>query len=746
MRTSRGPAALFVMLSLVAGGCAMPRIDQLEPRELAQTSFLYASDGSLITEFHAVEDRVVLTAEEMSPFLRDATVAIEDRRFYQHHGVDLQAILRAAYVNAQAGTVIEGGSTITQQLVKNIYVGGAVTFRRKFDEAALAWQLEDRLSKEEILTEYLNTVYFGEGAYGAQSAARTYFDEDAADLSLAQAATLAGLISSPNHFDPFRRRRAAVGRRGVVLELMRRQGTIGARQFRRATDERMQVNRGRVEEEYPFPYFVDYVKRWFAANPAFGETEDERFRLLFTGGLRITTTIDPELQHHAERAVHSVLAYPSDPEGAMTVLDPRTGFVRAMVGGTDSEFWSGRRGGKVNLATGAGGRYGRQTGSAFKPFALVTALENGISPDSVFPAPSEIEIPIADGKVWHVTNAEGSGYGSMTLESATVNSVNTVYAQLIEQLGPQKVIEVARRMGMRCCTDVGSPESKLQPYLSAVLGTNGVNSLEMASAYGTIASGGLRVAPIPIQSVVDAHGDVLWEADPNPKQVLHPQVAAAAGDILQEAVLFGTGTAANIGRPQLGKTGTAADHTNAWFIGAVPQLVAAVWVGYPQGQIAMEPPRTRITVFGGTWPAQIWRLFMLRAVRGLPARGFPTPAVDYIDVAVDVTQDPLCLPNRFTLPQNVDVLSFIEGTEPTKTCKLPDSLQLVPVPSVVGLPQSTATNRLEQAGFFVEVQVVESTQPPGTVIGQTPSAGTSAYQTSTVTITVSKAPTPVDDR
>ena len=742
MRIPRGSAALLTALFVLAASCSVPRLEELEPRKLAQTSFLYAADGSLITELHAVEDRIVLTTKEISPFLLDAAIAIEDRRFYQHHGVDLQAILRAAYVNTQAGTVVEGGSTITQQLIKNIYVGNSLTFRRKLDEALLAWQLEDRLSKEEILTEYLNTVYFGQGAYGAEAAARTYFNVDAADLSLAQSAMLAGLISSPNHFDPFKRRRAAAGRRGVALELMRRQGLISSRQFRRAIKEPIHIHRGPIAERYPFPYFVDYFKRWFASNPAFGENEEDRYRLLFSGGLRITTTVDPVLQGYAERAVHSVLAYPTDPEGAMTVIDPRTGYVRAMVGGTDAEFWGGRRGGKVNLATGAGGKYGRQTGSAFKPFALVTALENGISPDTVFPAPSSIEIPLDDGKVWHVTNAEGGGYGSMTLASATINSVNTVYAQLIERLGPRKVVQVAQRMGMRCCTDVGSPKGDLEPYLSAVLGTNGVNSLEMASAYGTIASGGLRVAPVPVLSVTDAEGNVLWVANPHPRQVVSPQVAAATGGILQDAVLYGTGTAANIGRPQLGKTGTASDHTNAWFVGAIPQLVAAVWVGYPEGQISMEPPRTRITVFGGTWPAQIWRLFMLGATRGLPPRAFPTPQVDYIDVAVDVTQDHNCLPNRYTLPQNVEVLSFIEGTEPTKICELPDSLQLVVVPSVIGLPQSAATTRLQHAGFYIEVEVIESTQPPGTVIGQSPSAGTSAYQTSTITITVSRAPDP----
>jgi penicillin-binding protein 1A len=744
MRIVRGPATLLALLSLLAGGCSLPQLDRIEPRELPQTSFLYAADGSLITELHAVEDRVVLEGRRIPLALLDATVAIEDRRFYQHHGVDPQAILRAAYVNTRAGEVVEGGSTITQQLVKNLYVGGAMTFRRKLDEAVLAWQLEDRLSKGAILTRYLNTVYFGQGAYGAAAAARTYFGVDATDLSLAQSAMLAGLISAPNHFDPFERPRAALGRRGVVLELMRRQGLITERQLRRADRQPLRLHRAEVEERYPFPYFVDYLKRWFAANPAFGDDEAERYRLLFSGGLRITTTIDPRLQESAERAVHSVLAYPGDPEGAMTVIDPRTGYVRAMVGGTDAEYWSGRRGGRVNLATGAGGRYGRQTGSAFKPFALVAALENGLAPETVFPAPSSIEIPLDHGKVWHVTNAEGGGYGSMTLGSATVNSVNTVYAQLIEQLGPRKVVEVARRMGMRCCTDVGSPKGRLEPYLSAVLGTNGVNSLEMASAYGTIASGGLRVAPVPVLSVTDSEGNVVWEADPNPKQVLSPQVAAAAGSILQDAVLYGTGTAANIGRPQIGKTGTASDHTNAWFVGAIPQLVAAVWVGYPEGQIPMEPPRTRITVFGGTWPAQIWRLFMLHATRGLPPRGFPTPEVDYVDVAVDITQQPICLPNRYTLPENIEVLSFIEGTAPTETCRSPDSLQLIPIPSVVGLPQSTATARLQQAGFFVEVEVVESTQPPGIVVGQDPAAGISAYQTSTITIAVSKAPTSGD--
>jgi penicillin-binding protein 1A len=638
-------------------------------------------------------------------------------------------------VNANQGMVVEGGSTITQQLVKNLYVGTAETFRRKLDEAALAWQLEDRLTKDQILTRYLNTVYLGEGAYGVQSAAQTYFSVDADELTLAQAALLAGLIAAPNHFDPFVHPESAYGRRNVVLRLMREQRMIGPAEHRAAVHEPIVVRRGEPTQRYRYPYFVDYFKEWFLANKAFGPTRQDRYKLLFTGGLRITTTLDPRLQGLAESAVRSVLAYPGDPDGAVTVIDPRTGFVRAMVGGKDADYWKDSDAGRVNLATGAGG-LGRQTGSAFKPYALVTALENGIGPSTVFAAPSSIDIPLEGGSVWHVTNAEGSGYGAMSLQSATVNSVNTVYAQLIDQLGPQRVVETAERMGMRCCVRVTEPRAPLSPYLSAVLGTNESNTLEMASAYGTLATGGAHVDPVPVITVTDAQGAALWQAHPDLKQVLEPEVASVATDILQDAVSYGTGRSAIIGRPQFGKTGTAETHTNAWFVGAIPQLTAAVWVGFHEGLIPMEPPRTRITVFGGTWPAQIWRLFMENATATLPPRAFPTPDVGYVSIAVDVTQTPHCLPNAYTLPQDIGTLQFIEGTEPTRVCTSPTRVQSVPVPSVIGLDQGSAEVALEEAGFYVDVRVEPSTQPPGAVITQSPSAGTDATQTSTVTITV----------
>ena len=728
-------AAFMAACALFFAACGV-HLEDVPRRQLAQTSFVFAADDSVITQLHAVEDRVVLRTSQIPTWVRDAAVAIEDRRFYLHHGIDGRAILRASYVNIRDGSVEEGGSTITQQLVKNLYTGTDRTISRKLSEAILAWQLEDRLTKDEILTRYLNTVYFGKGAYGVQAAARTFFGIDARKLDLSQSALLAGLITSPGHFDPYTYPRRAVGRRRVVLRLMYELGMITAAQRRHARKQPMHLHQVPAVGRYDYPYFVDYLKEWFLTNPAFGETREDRYRLLFTGGLRIHTTLQPAVQEASQRAVDSVLSYPDDPSAAVTVLDPRRGFVLAMVGGDQQDYWRNRRAGRVNLATAAGGS-GRQSGSSFKPFALVAALENGMSASEMFSAPSHLQLPLESGGVWDVTNAEGTGFGTMSLHAATVHSVNTVYAQLIDQLGPQTVVEVATRMGVRCCRKVSNPSLALKPYLSAVLGANEVNTLEMASAYGTLATGGLRVRPVPVSRITDARGVIIWEAGVAPERVLDPQVTSVANDILNDAVLYGTGTAANIGRPQMGKTGTAMDHSDAWFVGAIPQMVGAVWVGFPQGQVRMEPPRTRITVYGGTWPAQIWRLLMLEASRGLPSTEFPDPAVGSVSVTVDATQEPYCLPNPFTLPQNIQTLQFLEGTEPTKVCSSPSSLQRVLVPSAIGWSESLAIEGLTEAGFYVDVRTAPSTQPDGTVILQIPPAGTEAFQTSTVTITVS---------
>jgi membrane peptidoglycan carboxypeptidase len=522
---------------------------------------------------------------------------------------------------------------------------------------------------------------------------------------------------------------------------MRELGMIEPGAFASAVQRPIHLRMRQSTEHYPAPYFVDYLKQWFLTDPRFGKTVQDRYNLLFKGGLRIQTTIVPRLQEQAERAVHSILIYRSDPYAAMTVIDPRTGYIKAMVGGRS--YWDPKdRFAKVNLAT--GGSTGRQAGSAFKPFTLVAALEHGISPSQSFNG-SYVSVPLSDGTVWTPGNAEGSSYGYISLESATINSVNVAYVNIEKAvgdgdiyLGAERVVHTAKRMGIRCCTRTTSPKNQLDPVPSAVIGTNEVNTLEMASAYGTLANGGSRVAPTPVESITDPDGTVLYQARPNPKPVVNPAIVTVADGILQKVVLYGTGAAANIGRPQIGKTGTAQNYSDAWFVGAIPQLVAAVWVGFPQGQVPMASPTVRISrVYGGTWPAQIWRAFMVTAPHTLPVQPFPTSNVRYVTLRIDVTQG--CLANPYTPPQNVDTQTFIAGTEPRfKVCRQPTSYQLLPVPSAIGLREGPAIDLLRSTGFAASVDYAPSDQRVGTVIAQDPQAGQRALQTSTVTITVSQ--------
>ncbi len=741
-------AILLCALALLPTGCALPELEEerAQARPLPQTSFLYAADGSLITTLHAGEDRVLVRWKDIPEVMVDATVAIEDKRFFDHAGVDLKALLRAAYVDLTEGRIVQGGSTITQQLVKNLYVGSAETLTRKLQEAYLAWQLEQRLTKEQILTRYLNTVYFGNGAYGVQAAARTYFGIDARDLTLPQAALLAGLIRAPVDYDPIAHPQRAWRRRDHVLDAMLEQGLIDRAAHDAAVATPIElVDPDDRDRRYPAPYFVDYVKEWFLSNPRFGDSVAERYDLLFKGGLRIWTTLSPRLQHLAERAVREVLPYRGDPYAALTAIDPRTGYVRAMVGGRD--YWSEEDPfARVNLAT--GGSTGRQAGSAFKPFALVAALESGFTPSSPLNG-SSAAVPLPDGTTWRPGNAEGSAYGTISLERATVNSVNVAYVNLEIALGggdpwegARKIVEVAQRMGIRCCRRTTEPDGPLQAVPAAVLGSNEVNTLEMASAYGTLAFGGAHVQPTPVIRIETADGRVLYEAPRRAVQVVDPAVASVAVDVLEKVVQYGTGTAARLYRPQFGKTGTEDLYRDAWFVGAVPQLVAAVWVGFPQGQISMEPPRTRIRVYGGTWPAQIWHAFMYNATRRLPVRDFPEPegGVRYVTVRIDVTQG--CLANPYTPPANIRTVRFIAGTEPTEVCTEPSTYQYLTVPSVVGMPWEEAERALEAAGFHVAVEPVLADATPGTVVAQDPAAGSRALQTSTVTISVVEAASP----
>ncbi len=396
---------LFV-LALAVSACDLPSLREARENAdaLPETSFIYSADGALITSLHAGENRVLVRSAKIPDVVRDAVIAIEDQRFYDHTGLDLRALLRAAYVDATTGEVVEGGSTITQQLVKKLYVGDEQTIGRKIREAYLAWKLEQRLSKDRILTRYLNTVYFGNGAYGIKAASEAYFGKQPLEVTLPEAALLAGLIAAPVDYDPVRHPGRSERRRNHVLSLMLGLGMIDQAEFEEASALPI-VRRLAPDDEmhYPAPYFVDYVKEWFLSNPRFGETPQDRYDLLFEGGLRIVTTIDLGMQRAAERAVASVLTEPGDPYGAMTAIDPRTGYVRAMVGGRD--YWNDDDSfARINLAT--GGVTGRQAGSAFKPFALVAALEHGITRSQPLNG-SSAHILLQEGTYWDPQQRRG---------------------------------------------------------------------------------------------------------------------------------------------------------------------------------------------------------------------------------------------------------------------------------------------------------------------------------------------------
>jgi len=668
--------ALVALLGLT-GACAYTPVSaSLAPPPLAESTRIYAADGTLITQLIAEENRENVTLDELPQHLLDAVIAIEDARFWKHKGVDVKAILRAAVTNASEGEVVEGGSTITQQYVKTALLNDERDIDRKIEEALLAVQLERRYTKERILELYLNTIYFGAGAYGVQAASQTYFGVPAADITLAQAATLAGLIRAPEATEPFANPEAALARRNLVLKRMEELGLVEHGPAAWASASPLGIAEARPHQRYVAGHFVEQVKRFVLDDPRFGATAADRRALLFGGGLRITTTLDLRQQVLAEAAVGAVRPAPPGPDAALIALEPATGYVRALVGGRD--FFGNDPRAKLDLATGG---VGRHAGSSFKPLVLAAALEEGISLKRTYPAPSRtvIELPDRPDDPWEVSNYEGGGGGTADLREATVRSYNTVYARLIMDVGPEKAVELAARMGI---------DSPLQPYPSAVLGTNDVHPIDMASAYATLANRGLHVDPVFVTKITRRDGTVLHQHQPDPQRAVRAEVADAVTAVLQQAVERGTGTRARLpGRPVAGKTGTSQQWRDAWFVGFTPQLVTAVWMGFAEAaKISMAPPATPIRVTGGSWPAEIWRRFMEPALEGQPVVPFPDPPPDIDD-------DPVA-----------------ELQEAARRA-----------PSVRGLPFEAALARLEQAGFGVRrVDEPNAEFPPGIVFAQSP--------------------------
>jgi len=586
-------------------------LGDLKPVSIGQNTFVYAADGSLLGAIPAERNRQPIGLSRMSDWLPKATVAIEDRRFYEHGGLDATGIARALWANLRARELVQGGSTITQQLVRNLYISRERTVQRKLKEACLAIKLNERWPKERILTTYLNQVYFGSLAYGAEAAAQTYFSRPARALTLPQAALLAGLIKAPSAYDPFAAPAEALARRTQVLDAMLRMDAITQAQHDWAVRRPLGLRPGRLYTQIREPYFFGYVRDELIA--AYGA---ETVR---SGGLKVYTTIVPRYQRLAEQAIRETLTEPTDPAAAIVSIEPRTGAIRAM-----AAVIPGRRNNQFNLLSQAR----RQPGSTFKTFVLAAAVDMGIDPATT----SYVSAPFFyrpvengncdDGSWWCVKTYDSSYNGWTSIERATLRSDNTVFAQLTLDVTPSRVAAMAKRLGVKTPLDVRGA------YVPALgLGSIAVSPLDMAAAYGTIAARGVRAETTAIRKVVLQNGTVDRRTGGRPqrKRVISEGVAAVVTRILEENVQYGTGSRAGFGRPAAGKTGTTTDNADAWFVGFVPQLDTAVWVGYPGGEIPMQSVHG-IAVSGGSFPAEIWRLYMERALANTPALHFPEPA------------------------------------------------------------------------------------------------------------------------
>jgi len=684
-----------------------------------QNSYIYATDGTVLAVLRGRENRRVVRSDQIADVMKQAIVAVEDKRFFEHNGIDLHGIVRAIWADLTNKKVVQGGSTITQQFVKNAFTTGQRSFGRKLREAALAWQLEQQWSKDRILTAYLNTIYFGNGAYGIEQAAQVYFGETARELTLPQAALLAGIPSDPSLYDPVTRPRLARERRNFVLEAMLSQHDITGKQFRWATSTPLPPPQsirlpGTLTPYTPAAYFTNYVKQLLIDKYGTGRT--------FGGGLRVTTSLDLNLQRIASEAISKWLPSDTGPSAALVAIDPRDGRVLAMFGGRnfhESQF---------NLAV----QGERQPGSSFKPFALAAALDQGIAPQTSFVS-GPVTITLDSGKRWYVHNYEGANLGRIDLETATIHSDNTVYAQLARIVGPSAIASMAHRLGIT---------SHLNGYFSIVLGGEAVNPLEMARAYSTFANGGERVDgsvfgnhPRAILSV-NGHGNNTVD-----RRALGANDSAIVTRYLQEVVQEGTGVKAQLpdGRPVAGKTGTTVDYGDAWFVGYTPQLAVSVWVGYPN---ALKPMLTEYggkPVAGGTFPARIFGTFMQKALAYLndQPESFPSASYGSLVTRRVVRRQGVWREDNGICEGTVSLL-FFEGRGPSKVadCK-PNEVE---VPDVSGENLDDAIAALSSAPLKAEAiyKPARPGQQVGAVVGQIPRAGAHLSPYDTVRVVLAK--------
>ncbi|HJR45003.1 MAG TPA: PBP1A family penicillin-binding protein [Actinomycetota bacterium] len=667
-RRGHRSAALVVLWCLAATACSLEPVDLKKERPLAVRSTVLAADGTFLARLFE-QNRALVDEDEIPSILEDAVLAAEDARFFEHPGYDLRAIARAAIINFDKGKITQGGSTITQQYVKNTFFRNAPrTFKRKARELRLAIEIERRYTKDEILDRYLNTVYLGQGAYGVKVATKNYFGHGLKLLTLKEAALLAAVIKAPSFYDPRDHPKRAVVRRNYVLDRMVELNKIDEAAAEKAKEAPLGVAPDPPRTPTREPYFVEAVKREIMSDRRFGKTENERARNLYKGGLRIETTLEPDLQKAAVAAIDQNLGLPGDPEASLVAIRPSTGEIVAMVGGRD---WNASQ---VNLALGkAGGGSGRQPGSSFKPIVAATALETGISLDTYFAA-GPASFLLADGSTWTVRNSEGTAGGLLPLDEATVRSVNGVYARLALELGPSAIVHQAKLMGIR---------SRIPAYPSIALGSAQVSVLDMATAYATLANMGTAVEPTTIKQVRAGNGEIIKPKQKIVNEAISPGNAFLLTKVLEQVIQRGTGKAADIGRPAAGKTGTTNEYHDAWFAGYTPDLAVAVWVGYryPEPMISVHG----IRVFGGTFPAAIWRDFMLEALRGTPVSKFKLPQSDMVTVLIDPVSGLLAAPWCAGEPR-----TMLRQLAPTTYCPQPPP---PPPPTLPATPTPTPTGR-----------------------------------------------------
>jgi penicillin-binding protein 1A len=575
----------------------LPSLADLQRDPLAVNTTIYDSTGKvLLAELHGGENRVIVPSDKIPDVMKQATVAVEDERFYEHHGVDFQGVIRAMILNLKAGTVVQGGSTITEQYIKNAYIGDERTYQRKLREAVLAWQLEDKWSKDRILTAYLNTIYYGAGAYGVEAAARTYFHKHASALNLKEAALLAALPKFPSAYSPTTDPDMAKQQRNKVLQLMADQGYVSQQRADKAGASKLHVyQRPPNYSKSLADYFVDYVTKVLVKR--FGSAK------VFDGGLRVTTSINVKWQQEAIDIIKSTtepLDFGFKPSAALVAIDPANGYIRTMVGGLDYKKQ------KFNLASQAK----RQPGSSMKPFVLATAVEQGMNPDTTYyNSKSPIIIPMGTSAAPWVVNGDGPG-GPESVAAATTISDNVVFAQLSVDVGPENTVKTAHRMGIT---------SPLDAVPSITLGTSGVSPLEMADAYATLASNGIHHKPQAIVKVESRTGRTIWKPDTKGKRAIDAGVASVVTQCLERVASSGTGyaTGSFFPYPRAGKTGTTEDGADLWYAGYTPQLAAAVWMGDMYKRSAMP-------AYGGDYPAPMWAKFFAAALKDQSHPSFKT--------------------------------------------------------------------------------------------------------------------------